>query len=207
MNTPQLKNLMATAIRELQVAFLPAGLGAVAVIYSNILGWSVMGAVRYSEKGKEVHPYKPWNDKSDQADAHFRSFKATQNGMEWTVLVTPVLFLYHLYASAIPVVGAYLYWSTAVLGVAFGYFNVQYIKGVIRLAPRSATCAPHVHAVGPHSSTHNLVHAPSACVHSQATPSPPKTGCRHSRSAQTYSGSCSTASSLERRAALSSSTA
>ena len=126
--------MASSALSELQVAFLPAALGAVAVMYSNILGWGVLGKIRYAEKGKQVHPYKPWDDKSDQADAHFRGFKATQNAMEWTVLVTPVIFLYQLYCSAIPVVGAYLYWSAAVLGLAFGYLNVQYIKGYIKSA-------------------------------------------------------------------------
>ena len=132
---------MATAaLRELQVAFLPAAIGTVGVIYSNILGWGVMGKVRYVEAGKQVHPYKPWEDKSDTADAHFRAFKACQNGVEWTTFTVPLLFLFNLYTPSIPYIGAYAPLAAAVLGLAFGYYNVQYIEGALKPSLRSVHC-------------------------------------------------------------------
>ena len=93
-----------------------------------------MGKVRYVEKGKQVHPYKPWDDKADNADMHFRAFKACQNGVEWTTFAVPLLFLFNLYTPAVPFIGAYAPWGAALLGLAFGYYNVEYIKGYIKSA-------------------------------------------------------------------------
>ena len=85
--------------------------------HRNATHKGIMGKVRYAEKSKEVHPYKPWADKSDSAEPHFRAFKACQNCTEWTVYVLPVLWLYALYVPAIPVVGKFLPWSTSILGL------------------------------------------------------------------------------------------
>ena len=123
--------MASAALRELQLAVLPAAIGTIGVVYSNIVAMGIMGKVRYAEKSKEVHPYKPWADKSDSAEPHFRAFKACQNCTEWTVYVLPVLWLYALYVPAIPVVGKFLPWSTSILGLAFGHFNTKYVEGYI----------------------------------------------------------------------------
>ena len=118
-------------LRELQIAILPAAIGTIGSVYSNIINMGLMGKIRYADKSKEVHPYKPWEDKSETAQPHFRGFKACQNGTEWTVYVLPVLWLYVLYTPAIPLVGRYLPWTGAGLGLAFGYFNTKYVEGYI----------------------------------------------------------------------------
>ena len=41
----------------------------------------------------------------------------------------PVLFIYTLYVPAIPVVGTYMPWTAALLGLAWGHFNVKYVEG------------------------------------------------------------------------------
>ena len=134
---------MATsAIRELQSLLMPAAVGTVAIVYSNIANMMTMGKIRYADKQATVHPYKPWADKGDKAEPHFRAFKACQNGYEWTIYAVPLLCFSALYAPAIcsvPVVGKLfdqyrLRWLNAVFGVAFGYFNTTYVSGYIRSA-------------------------------------------------------------------------
>jgi predicted outer membrane lipoprotein len=121
---------MATAaLRDLQKALLPAAVGSIAMVYSNIVNMGVMGKIRYADKSKEVHPYKPWDDKSASAERHFRAFKGCQNGVEWTVYGLPVLWLYVIYTPAIPHVGKLLPWTGAVLACAFAYFNTLYVEG------------------------------------------------------------------------------
>ena len=123
--------MAASAMRELQLACLPAAIGTIGAVYSNITNMRAMSKVRYAAPGsrKEVHPYKPWADDRVDAEPHFRAFKACQNGTEWTVYVVPVLWLYVLYTPAIPYVGTSLSWAGALLGLAFGYFNVKYVEG------------------------------------------------------------------------------
>ena len=126
-------NRMAgSAMRELQLACLPAAIGTIGVVYSNITNMRLMSKVRYAgPAGRDVHPYKPWADDAVDAEPHFRAFKACQNGVEWTVYAVPVLWLYVLYTPAIPYVGTLLSWAGAALGLAFGYFNVRYVEGYI----------------------------------------------------------------------------
>ena len=125
---------MATsALRELQMAFMPAAIGTVAVIYSNIVNMGIMGKIRYADK-QPVHPYKPWADQGDKAEPHFRAFKACQNGTEWTVYVVPTIWLYTLYTPAIPVIGKYLPWVGVLLSLGVAYYNIQYVKGYIESA-------------------------------------------------------------------------
>jgi hypothetical protein len=126
--------MATTAIRDLQLALLPAAIGSFATIYSNVQAMMIMGKIRYADKEAKVHPYKPWTDKGDKADAHFRAFKACQNGTEWTVYSVPITILLGLYSPTIPVVGQHLYWAPALLGCGFAYFNGEYVQGYIKSA-------------------------------------------------------------------------
>jgi hypothetical protein len=105
--------MAASAIRELQAAFLPAAVGTCGIVYSNVKCMLDMGKIRYADKEKQVHPYKPWNDKSDTAEPHFRAFKGCQNVTEWTVYTLPILWLFVLYSPAVPKIGAFLPWAGA----------------------------------------------------------------------------------------------
>ena len=115
--------MTTVALRELATAMLPAALGSIAVVYSNIINIGLMSKIRYADK-QPVHPYKPWDDKGDKADQHFRAFKACQNGTEWTVYMLPCVGLYGLYTPLIPKVGLYVSWFGLVLSIAFAYYNV-----------------------------------------------------------------------------------
>ena len=132
---------MATsAIRELQMACLPVAIGSAAAIFSNLVIMKKVGEVRYTDKSVEVHPYKPWTDKSPQADAHFRAFKASTNCTEWTGYFIPLLWLYALYLPAIASLGlpsllaTVLHWSPALLGIGFASCNLKYVDGYIQSA-------------------------------------------------------------------------
>lgn len=127
---PAFTYIMATtAIRELQMAALPAAVGTVAILYSNVANMFAMGKFRYANKGVEVHPYKPWSDTTPNAEEHFRAYKAFENGMEWTVIAVPALWLYVLYTPAVPHVGKFLPWTGALLAAAFAYYNTKYLEG------------------------------------------------------------------------------
>lgn len=127
---PAFTYIMATtAIRELQMAALPAAVGTVAILYSNLANMFAMGKFRYANKGVEVHPYKPWSDTTPNAEEHFRAYKAFENGMEWTVIAVPALWLYVLYTPAVPHVGKFLPWTGALLAAAFAYYNTKYLEG------------------------------------------------------------------------------
>lgn len=121
--------MATTAIRELQMAALPAAVGTVAILYSNVANMFAMGKFRYANKGVEVHPYKPWSDTTPNAEEHFRAYKAFENGMEWTVIAVPALWLYVLYTPAVPHVGKFLPWTGALLAAAFAYYNTKYLEG------------------------------------------------------------------------------
>lgn len=134
--------MSSAALRELQIAALPAAIGSFAIVYSNIVNMKSMGTIRYADKSKEVHPYKPWTDDSASAEPHFRAFKACQNGTEWTVYCLPALWIYVMYTPSIPVVGTYLSWAGLVLALGFAYYNVEYVKAYTvsaqaRIAPFS----------------------------------------------------------------------
>jgi len=121
---------MATsALRDLQKALLPAAVGSLAIVYSNIANMFAMGKIRYAIKDKEVHPYKPWADDSPNAEAHFRAYKAFENGIEWTVLSIPILWFYVIYTPALPHVGKFLPWTGTVLAAVFSYYNQKYLEG------------------------------------------------------------------------------
>ena len=126
--------MAATAIRELQKAVLPAAIGSVAMLYSNVANMFAMGKIRYATKDKEVHPYKPWEDSAPNAEAHFRAYKAFENGMEWTVLALPMLWLYVIYTPSLPHVGKFLPWTGTLLAAAFGYYNTKYLEGYAQSA-------------------------------------------------------------------------
>ena len=126
--------MASTAIRDLQYALLPAAIGSIAAIYSNISCMGIMGKIRYADKDVQVHPYKPWADKAEKAEPHFRGFKACQNCTEWTVYTVPLIIFATLYAPTIPVAGVYLHWAPAILGCGFGYYNIEYTKGYIHSA-------------------------------------------------------------------------
>jgi hypothetical protein len=129
---------MATsALRELQMACMPAAIGTIAAIYSNIKVMGILGKIRYADKDVEVHPYKPWADKSEMAEAHFRAYKASVNCVEWTGYFVPLLWLYAIYAPALPlppIALTAIHWSGALLGLAFGYQNVKYVEGYTQSA-------------------------------------------------------------------------
>lgn len=101
--------MSVAALRSLATAALPTAIGTIAIVYSNIINMGVMGKIRYADK-KPVHPYKPWEDKGDKSEAHFRAFKACQNGTEWTVYMLPCAWLYGLYTPLIPKIGLYVSW-------------------------------------------------------------------------------------------------
>jgi hypothetical protein len=116
---------------------MPAAIGTISAIYSNIIVMGVLGKVRYADKSIEVHPYKPWADKSEMAEPHFRAYKASVNCVEWTGYFIPLLWLYAIYVPALPlppVAAMALHWSGALLGLAFGYQNVQYVTGYTQSA-------------------------------------------------------------------------
>jgi len=120
-----------SAMREMQLAFLPAALGTIPVVYANIQAMGIMGKVRYADRSKEVHPYRPWADEREDAEPHFRAFKACQNVTEWTVYIVPLIWMFVLYTPAIPVIGRYVAWCAAPLGLAIGYYFIKYIEGYI----------------------------------------------------------------------------
>ena len=126
--------MATTAIRELQMAALPAAVGTVAILYSNVANMFAMGKFRYANKGVEVHPYKPWSDTTPNAEEHFRAYKAFENGMEWTVIAVPALWLYVLYTPAVPHVGKFLPWTGALLAAAFAHYNTKYLEGYAQSA-------------------------------------------------------------------------
>jgi len=115
-------------------ATLPAAVGSLAIVYSNIANIFAMGKIRYAIKDKEVHPYKPWADDSPNAEAHFRAYKAFENGIEWTVLSLPLLWFYVIYTPALPHVGKFLPWTGTVLAAAFSYYNIKYLEGYVASA-------------------------------------------------------------------------
>mmetsp|Transcript_6670 Transcript_6670/g.21404 ORF Transcript_6670/g.21404 Transcript_6670/m.21404 type:complete len:167 (-) Transcript_6670:136-636(-) len=129
---------MATsALRELQMACVPAAIGTISAIYSNIMVMGIVGKVRYADKSVQVHPYKPWSDTSEMAEAHFRAYKASINCIEWTGYFVPLLWLYAIYVPALPlppVAVTALHWSGALLGLAFGHQNVKYVEGYTQSA-------------------------------------------------------------------------
>ena len=85
---------------------------------------------RYAEEGKEVHPYKPWcaDDGDKKAQQHYRSFKACQNSVEWTVYMVPLTLLHAIYTPAIPVVGKYAPWAGTLLALMYAAGNAQYVS-------------------------------------------------------------------------------
>ncbi len=113
---------------DLQLSLMPAALGTVAVVYSNVLCMYTLNKIRYAERSGPVHPYRPWADTAKNADAHYRAYKACQNVLEWTVYSLPLLWLYVLYTPAIPRIGRALSWFGAVLGLALARFNAAYAE-------------------------------------------------------------------------------
>ena len=111
----------------------PQSSAVVAYCFSNIMGMTILGKVRYDKNLQFQHPYKPWSDDhNDKEGAHYRGFKACQNCVEWTVYTLPVLWLNVLYAPALevvptvgPVVAPYLPWVGCALSLGYSYFNVQ----------------------------------------------------------------------------------
>ena len=132
-------NMPTLVLQEVQLALLPAALGTFAIVYSNIQCMMSMGSIRYAKSEEEkakIHPYKPWDDKSDTAEPHFRAFKACQNVTEWTVYTIPTLFLYVLYVPAVPVLGSFRYrgvlalpWTGLLFALAIAHFNLKYVEG------------------------------------------------------------------------------
>jgi len=121
--------MTTAALRDLQKAVLPAAVGTLAILYSNVTNMMGMGKVRYATKDKEVHPYKPWADDAPNAEAHFRAYKAFENGMEWTLLAVPTLWIYVIFTPALPHVGKFLPWTGTVLAGVFAFYNVKYLEG------------------------------------------------------------------------------
>lgn len=132
---------LSPALLELQCALLPAAIGTVQIVWSNFENMFSMNKVRYdTDKTAEIHPYKPWADEREDAEAHLRAFKACQNGAEWSGYALPILWLYVLYTPAVPFVGKLAPWAGAVLATAFARFNVRYVKAYI--ASAEARVAP-----------------------------------------------------------------
>jgi len=54
------------------------------------------------------HPYKPWQsvakEHAEGAEAAYRAFRAYENSKEWAVLTIPSLWIFSVYASALPFV-------------------------------------------------------------------------------------------------------
>ena len=113
---------------DLQLSLMPAALGTVAIVYSNVLCMYTLNKIRYAERSGPVHPYRPWADTAKNADAHYRAYKACQNVLEWTVYSLPLLWLYVLYTPTIPRIGRALSWFGAVLGLALARFNATYAE-------------------------------------------------------------------------------
>lgn len=147
--------------------------------------------VRYGDKDFK-HPYKPWADAGDADGRHFRAFKAFQNCVEWTVLTLPVLWLFTLYISAVPVhefaakipvvanaikpfkPAVHGPWAGCILALAWAKFNADYVPAYAksaeaRLEPfKNRTMAFRILFYGaagtraPPSSAHDLRQSPQA---------------------------------------------
>ena len=118
---------------EIAVQLLPASIGTLALIYSNVQAFFSVGKIRYKEKdndGKAVfkHPYRPWEDKSGSAAEHFRAAKAADNIREWTLYSMPLQWLIAIYGPEVPFVGAYLPWAGLVLTFVYARSNQAYLK-------------------------------------------------------------------------------